>query len=108
MPLRLKSSAEMSGMQPELVPLLIVANEVYKAHGYDCVVTSCTDSKHSNISLHYPGFALDFRTIALGIEQVEATEIASEIRSRLGGIDYDIVVEGNHIHGEFQPKWRDS
>ncbi len=106
MALKIKHSAEMNGMQPELIPLIIVANEVYGEHGFDCVITSCTDSKHSNTSLHYPGYAIDFRTKALGMTQEAAKLIRNDILERLPGKDYEVIVEGNHLHGEFQPKWR--
>lgn len=99
--LEIKNTVELQGMQPELVPAIIVANEVYAELGYRCVITSVVDSKHSRTSLHYVGFALDLRTRDVPVEKHQA--ICAEIAARLGP-QYDVVLESNHIHIEFQPK----
>jgi hypothetical protein len=85
---------------PPVLQLAVVVAEVYAEFGMQCVITSGTDGKHGPKSLHYVGRALDFRTrhLAAGV----ANQIASRCRERLGD-GFDIVVEGDHIHGEFDP-----
>lgn len=85
---------------PPVLQLAWVVAEAYAEHGFQCVITSGTDGKHGVNSLHYKGLALDFRTRHLppGV----AGKIAARCRERLGN-DYDIVVEGDHIHGEYDP-----
>lgn len=98
---KLKHSAGLAGMQPELVPAMIVAAELYGELGFDCVVTSVTDSQHVGASLHYVGYALDLRTKHVPVEQHEA--IRAELAERIGP-QYDVVLETDHIHVEYQPK----
>jgi hypothetical protein len=97
--LKIKETVNMVGLRPEVIPLLIVANEVYASLGYDCVVTSVTDSKHTaGVSLHPFGFAIDFRTKHVPVEKHQA--IVDEMKVRLGP-QFDVVLEVDHIHGEF-------
>lgn len=98
---KLKHTAGLAGMQPELVPAMIVAAELLRELGFDCVVTSITDSQHKGASLHYVGYALDLRTRHIPAEQHEA--IRAELAARLGP-QYDIILETDHIHLEYQPK----
>ena len=104
--MQIKEGVIVQGVRPELLIGLMVANDVYRDYGQDLVVTSLLDSKHSQTSLHYSGCAADMRTRYFkDREQVE--EVAAEIRTRLGNSpDYDVVVESNHIHMEYQPKYR--
>lgn len=65
------------------------------------VVTSGNDSTHKEGSLHYQDRALDFRTHDLTPTQIEAW--AQEIKKRLGS-DYDVLIESDHLHVEYDPK----
>lgn len=98
---KLKETVGLAGMQAELVPALIVASEVYRELGYDCVVTAVTDSTHVGASLHYVGYALDLRTKHVPMEKREA--VRAEIAVRLSP-QFDVILEADHIHIEFQPK----
>lgn len=79
---------------------LTIANEVYKEWGLEFVWTSGDDGWHSMTSLHYNGDAADIR-----IYDVNNDVLVREIKSRLN-IDYDVLLEDNHIHLEFQPRRR--
>ncbi len=70
----------------------------------EMVVTSIFDGKHSRNSLHWSGAAVDLRTVAAGIEEEEAQDIAQLIRSYLPDNEFDVIVEDDHIHIEWQPK----
>ena len=82
---------------------LIVADQVLSAYGYETVITSGNDARHSKTSLHYANNAVDLRTMHIRKEQLE--EIRNEIASRLNQ-DWDVVLEIDHIHLECQPRRR--
>lgn len=103
--MKLKKGVNPFGMRPEIVLGLFVADPIWLNHGHELVVTSINDSRHSNASLHYAGCAADLRTRYFS--GVEAEEVADELRDALGNSpDYDVVVESDHIHFEYQPKSR--
>ncbi len=95
------SSVKIQGISTELLFALIVADQVYKETGQELVITSLNDGKHSVTSLHYSGNAGDVRIYRDGKDQ----QRRDMIKERLG-IDYDVILEGNHIHIEYQPRRR--
>ncbi len=97
----LKPGVKVEGLQPEILLGIMIANNVYQEAKQPFVVTSLLDGKHSSKSLHYSGHAADLRTRDL--KGITAKEIADQIRGRLT-IDYDVVVEDDHIHMEFDKK----
>ena len=79
-----------------------IVSSVFVAHGLDVVVTSGTDGVHGHVSRHYCGSALDYRTrhiTATGLKE----RIAGEAKAALGP-DYDVVLEVDHLHVEYDPK----
>lgn len=99
--LKLKPGVRIIGLRPEIMLAVQVAASVYDKFGYDCVITSGTDGSHSRGSLHYAGQAVDLRTWIVNVEH--RRPIRDEIAAALGG-DFDVVLESNHIHVEYQPK----
>ena len=89
-----------TGMRPELLLAMIIANEVYASHHVEFVITSLLDGKHSETSLHYTGCAFDCRIYGGDINE----SIVKDLRQKLNH-HYDVVLEGNHIHVEFQPRY---
>lgn len=98
----LKKGVNVQGIRPELIIAIIVCNDVYIENDKELVITSVNDGKHSNTSLHYSGCAIDLRTHYFENE-AEVVEVADQIKDRLG-IDYDVIVEDDHIHLEYQPR----
>lgn len=98
----LKYGVSIQGMRPEMLLGVMVAIEAYRERGYDTVITSATDGKHSATSLHYAGCAVDLRTKHLEDPQ-EAEDIAGQLRRALAP-HFDVVVEPDHIHLEYQPR----
>ena len=96
----LKEGVRACNIKPELMLALIIADRVYDKYGEELVVTSLNDGNHSRKSLHYSGQAADLRTRYFRSDEVAL--VAEDIRSRLGS-DYDVVVESDHIHLEYQP-----
>lgn len=87
-------------------------------HGDVVILTSIDDGRHSKASLHYVGRAMDVRFTGDrpgGIDmdasrqpahptlEAEAQAWAKRLRQQLGPA-YDVVVESDHIHLEWDPK----
>lgn len=81
---------------------LNVVDQVWKKLGYsESVITSTFEGNHSPGSFHYQDRAFDLRlpskSIAINVK------IAQALKDKLGK-DFDIIVESNHIHVEYDPK----
>ncbi len=102
--MRLKSdNVSLSDLVPQMVVGLIMANEVYNEYDVDMVWTSSNDSRHSLTSLHYSGNAVDLRTRTLRAE--DRQRCRDKIKEKLN-IDFDVILESDHIHLEYQPRRR--
>lgn len=88
-------------MTTQALLAIAVAESLFKRRDAAVVVTSGRDSKHGKGSLHYLGNAVDLRTSDVGF--VEAGAVASELADCLGD-QYDVILEDDHIHVEFDPK----
>ena len=98
----LKHSARITGLRPEILFAIIVADGVWRDKNLGrATITSGTDGKHSSGSKHYIGAAIDLRTMNLTNDQIQFA--ATELKERLG-VEYDVVVEGDHLHLEHDPK----
>lgn len=97
----IKSNAEVNGLKTEMLLALIIADQVYTKYDRECVLTEGTGGKHGFGSLHYVGYAIDLRTRDMSEET--AKMVTAQIKKALGA-QYDVVLESNHIHIEFQPK----
>lgn len=97
--LRVKKGVRLHGAEPELLFAVVVAERLWAELGFgDLVVTSVIDGEHIRGSLHYTGNAADLR-----LPRGSKVTAARELRKALGA-DYDVVLERDHIHVEFQPK----
>ena len=96
--------ARVGGTKTEAGIAIDVAYSVFRDHSVpDMVVTSLGeifDGRRKG-SRHLWGFAFDLRT--RGLAQSQAIRIADQLREALGS-DYDVVLESNHIHVEFDPE----
>jgi hypothetical protein len=97
----IKRGASLNGLQIEMRRVLGCAEKIWKVHGQELAVTSGTDGTHSAYSLHYYGYALDFRTRYFGSQQIKV--IARDLQKAVGD-KYDVVIHKTHIHVEFDPK----
>jgi hypothetical protein len=94
-------AARVLGLRPEIVIAVMVANDVFQEAGFDCVITAGIDGSHSRGSIHYKGLAVDLR--ARQVPPVDQSKILAKLQERLGG-DYDVILEADHYHVEFDPK----
>lgn len=97
----IKTGVDLRGMQPQMAVAFCIAQGIFERHAKECVITSCSDGKHGPNSLHYKGKALDLRTRHLRPEQVHPVFL--ELRTALGP-QFDVVLEDDHMHLEFDPK----
>lgn len=93
----IKPGVSITGIAPEAVLGLLVVATVFEQWGAHLTVTAVTDGKHMEGSLHYRGRAFDLRLP----EQKDL--IVRELQSALGK-QWDVVLEKDHIHVEFDPK----
>jgi len=99
--LQIKDGVDCQGIRPELLLAVIVSESAYRRGGYDCVITSLLDGRHSPTSLHYAGSAVDLRTRHVSAEDREPL---AQLISESLGIDYDVILEDTHLHIEYQPR----
>jgi hypothetical protein len=92
----------MVGVKPEIIPAIMAAEKAYAEYGADCIITSCTGGKHSHKSLHYKGYAVDFRT--MNVNPSVAESVAMRLKNALGN-NYDVVLEKDHLHIEYDPRF---
>lgn len=76
-------------------------NLAYLGFNVPCVVTSGSDGKHMKQSKHYTNEALDFR-----ISDIQPQDLQPIVKAckEILGKDFDVVLEGNHLHVEYDPK----
>ncbi len=99
--LKFKNGVPLQGLQPDMLYCLDECNAVFKSFGYDCIVTSTTDGKHMVGSKHYIGYAGDLRRRHVKDGDIEL--IDEKLKTELGN-DYDVVLESDHWHVEYDPK----
>lgn len=99
--LSLKPGVKMSGLQPQIVLGLISIHSVFEVFGYEATITSINDGHHMDGSLHYRGCAVDLR-----IRSVDSSDVVGLMAAlrRCLGSDFDVVLEVDHIHIEYDPK----
>jgi hypothetical protein len=88
------------GVQAAMARAAIVVARMYRQRGFTAIITSGVDGTHSAKSLHYQGLALDFRTrtVPVAARQPLRDAIADAL-----GSDFDVVLEKDHLHVEFDP-----
>lgn len=103
--MQIKDGVIMAGLDINMRPVLLHAEDIWDRFGEELVVTGALDGTHSAGSLHYYGRALDFRTRYFGKE--EALAVANTLRDTLDQLypdTYDVIAHGTHIHVEYDPK----
>ncbi len=95
----IKKGVDLRGLAPQMAIAYTIACKVYGQ--YACVITSGSDGKHGPNSLHYSGQALDLRTNNLPPQAVQS--IVDRLKEALGA-QFDVVLESDHLHLEWQPK----
>lgn len=98
----IKAGVDLRGLQPQMAVAYTIAAVVFwEQAGESCWITSATDSVHGANSLHPKGLALDLRTKHLRSELVHPVFV--KLKEALGE-QFDVVLEDDHLHVEFDPK----
>ncbi len=98
----IKKGVQLNGLQPQMCIAYTIANTIYQSYGYQCWITSGSDSKHADRSRHYEGKALDIRIRNIEVD-AHKQRIANEIDTALGD-EFDVILKSDHIHIEYDPK----
>lgn len=100
--MQLKENVNMSGLKIQMRRALIIADRIWAENGQELVVTSATDGEHTAGSLHYYGYALDFRTryFEKPILELLIVDLAKTLRK--ADVAYRTVVHDTHIHVEWR------
>lgn len=99
--MRIKNGVKIRALQPELVLAAQIVASIYTQYdNAECVITSVRDGIHNTRSLHYVGYAIDFRT--RHIPEGWREKLYRDIQRALGE-EFDVVLEKTHIHVEFDP-----
>lgn len=105
--LRKNKSVSLDGLHESMRIVLHHVDQVCRLYGHEAVITAGTEifngikMIHSAGSFHNIGRALDFRTRFFS--QAQKTLVVNELRMRLGK-DYDVVLESDHMHIEYDPQ----
>lgn len=117
--LSFKHGIDLRDISPEILMGHSVVVEQYRNHDLPCRVTSGQDGKHSDRSFHYPRNDPDhgpwcepkFKALDYGTKNPSTGEqwssiiknaLSDDIRRALGP-QFQVVVEADHIHVEFDP-----
>jgi hypothetical protein len=93
----LKEGVSLAGLQIEMRPVMREAGRIWRDQGKQWLrITSGTDGSHGVASFHPYGYALD---IELPPNPAQAV---SDLREALG-CNYDVVLEKDHVHIEYDP-----
>ena len=94
----IKAGVDISRLKPEIRKKQNeIARIVWSIEKEELVITSTYEGTHSEGSLHYADLAEDIRRHKKG------QEVRDELKNKFG-MDYDVVLEDDHIHIEYDPK----
>lgn len=103
--MKVKKGADVKGLSEQVWFALGVCAAESRQLGVGLVVTSGRDGAHRPGSLHYTGNAVDIRTRDLSpAAQKDFHEYLKGLLDRLG---FDVVLERDHLHIEWDPKKTD-
>lgn len=98
-----KDGVNLNGVEPPTWYAIGVAEGVFRSRNSELVVTSLTDGVHPDAkNVHGRGFAVDIRTRDLAPNV--AGYIVEDLGHLLFKLGYDIVLEKDHLHIEWDAK----
>lgn len=102
--MRIKKGVKVEGIRDPIFHAILKIDDLYLSYGVKggVVLTSIMDGVHMKGSRHYTGDAVDIRTWDLP-DVVTPLQASDTIRDSLD-TGYDVVLEKDHIHVEWDPK----
>lgn len=101
MRIQIKKGVRIRAMQPPVVLAISIAAGVYEYFSQESMtVTSLCEGHHKRGSAHYSGRAFDLRI--WGLEE-DIENIVKCLKHDLGD-EFDVILESDHIHVEYDPK----
>lgn len=100
----IKPGVDLRNLVPQMAVAYTVAALIYQKFGYVCTITAAFDGVHMTNTLHQrDGLcrALDLRTNTLNPHDIPL--VHAMLKEALGP-QFDVVLEKDHIHMEFDPK----
>lgn len=89
-------------MSPFLIDQYVIVDRIHlEIVGREAICTSARDGEHMKGSKHYTGEAIDLRIHDM--QPGNAKQVVKMMRKELGP-DFDVVLEKNHIHWEYDPR----
>ena len=92
-----------TGLKPEITCIFSILEGESTRQGLHFIITSGIDRAHGYKSRHHSGLAIDLTWFDYKLPL--AKDIGYLLARRLGPC-YDVVVEDNHIHIEYDPKYK--
>lgn len=99
--MRWKDTVDFTDLKPVMIFAAYRVEGILMDMNVECWITSARDGKHKKDSLHYVGFALDFRT--KDIQPNALPDFEDEVKRALGP-QFDVVLEVDHLHVEWDVK----
>jgi len=107
--MKIKKNVKLAGVVPQMLFVIPVVDEASlnclgeepAKNDWGCVITCGTEGKHMQGSAHHTGRALDFRTRHLDPNLLDL--FREEVAAALSD-EYDVVLEEDHLHVEWDPK----
>ena len=99
--MKLKAGVKLDVFSPQILLAIYIADQVYVSmFNKEMVITSISDSVHGSGSLHPLGKAVDIR--ARDVTSLGKNAFVVAMKTKLGD-NYDVVLEKDHFHIEFDP-----
>lgn len=99
--LNIKEGVVFKSIPSPILSALKVVLDIWTYHNKTPTVTSANDGQHMVTSLHYKNLALDLRIKDLPEPLI--VPMFNKLKETLGS-QYDVVLEEDHIHLEYDPK----
>lgn len=100
----IKPGVRLTGLTPQMAVAWTIACSIYESAEAGCVMTSAAEGKHKPGSLHPAGMAMDLRTSHLSRDNGYNGLAVSIVLGQALGPEFDVILESDHIHVEWQPK----
>lgn len=101
--IQIKPGVRLIGLNPQIILAVFAGSSIWMQHfpEVDFVITCATDGKHGRGSRHYFGNAIDIRTRTLNADDAHK---AHRLLAGALSVEFDVILEPDHIHVEWDPK----